>query len=94
MHVLYQRLGKADAYIHWDQDVPFSTFIEHVFPVTQNHILSDVTSIGYIGYKDDLRVTKLKKNLGVIIRGTSDLQDHLKLDRRSIFWRCSIMQHF
>ncbi|KAH8193668.1 hypothetical protein TruAng_012165 [Truncatella angustata] len=78
-----QRLENAEARVPWSPKSTFSEFVEQAFPTTKHSILSDHTHSDFNEFIGDLSAVNIRNALKVSIRGTSILQDHLKLDRRS-----------
>ncbi|KAI0396556.1 hypothetical protein F5Y17DRAFT_89729 [Xylariaceae sp. FL0594] len=84
---LYQspdRLEKGMSRICWRGDVPFSKYLQDLFP-TQNHPVwssphqeNDVLLV----MKSELRAPKLVKHLKLKFRPTHDIRNHLRLDPR------------
>ncbi|OTA90019.1 hypothetical protein M434DRAFT_398257 [Hypoxylon sp. CO27-5] len=67
---------------HWRSDVPFSKFIQDAFPIGHHHVLSYANSELFVNVKSELKATHLKKRLGITIRATSDIRNHLHFNRR------------
>jgi hypothetical protein len=78
-----QRLEKGEARVMWSPKSTFSDFVALVFPITEHSILSDPTHGDFDEFIGELSAVNIRNILGVSIRGTSILRDHLKLDRRS-----------
>ncbi|KAM4058972.1 hypothetical protein HRG_008153 [Hirsutella rhossiliensis] len=62
--------------------MPFSKFIQDLFPVGHHHVLSNANSELFVDMKSELKASRIRKRLGVTIIATSDIRDHLHLDRR------------
>ncbi|KAI0122973.1 hypothetical protein BJ170DRAFT_736861 [Xylariales sp. AK1849] len=77
------RLEKAESRMPWGSKTSITEYLEHVFTMTTHPILSDPTTAHYLEFKEDMKATSLKKRLGITFRGTSDIRDHLRFDRRS-----------
>ncbi|KAI9166410.1 hypothetical protein HJFPF1_02511 [Paramyrothecium foliicola] len=67
----------------WKGDVPLSKFVQDIFPVEAHPVLAFPENDEYWDFRSNLTATKLKKHLGIAFRPTSDIRNHLKLDRRS-----------
>lgn len=67
----------------WGERVPFSEFMHNLYPYTTHDILSYPDNDKYADFRSALKATVLKKRLGLIIRPTDDLRDHLRFDRRN-----------
>ncbi|KAK0660862.1 hypothetical protein QBC41DRAFT_350786 [Cercophora samala] len=81
---LYQspdRLETGAYRLHWKDEVPFSKYIQDLFPTTSHPILSFNDNLSSTEMKSELRGIKLKKRLRMQFRDTHDIQNHLKLDR-------------
>ncbi|KAH7319846.1 hypothetical protein B0I35DRAFT_478152 [Stachybotrys elegans] len=76
------RLEKGTFRVHWKCDVPFSKYIQDIFPLGNHHALVDANSELSEDIRAQLKATKLAKRLCITIRGTSDIRNHLHLDRR------------
>jgi len=76
------RLETGGSRIHWKDDVPFSKYLQDLFPTENHPVLSYPHSDLLIDMKSELRATKLKKHLGITFRPTHDIRNHLRLHRR------------
>jgi hypothetical protein len=82
---LYQSSDKLEiggSRFHWKDDVPFSKYLQDLFPTGNHSILSYPARDLPVGMKSDLRATKLKKHLHITFCATYDIRNHLRLDRR------------
>ena len=68
----------------WRSGIPFSQFIGDVFPRTDFPDLNDDDGKG-LSYdiRTSLMAKKLRKRVGMEVRPTDDLSNHLKLDRKN-----------
>lgn len=82
LHHSSDRLEKGTFRVHWKNDVPFSKYLQDIFPLGNHHALSYANSEQSEDIRARLKATKLVKRLGITIRGTSDIRNHLHLDRR------------
>jgi hypothetical protein len=82
LHRSSDRLETGYSRTHWKDDVPFSKYLEDLFPSENHPVLSYPDSDMLIEMKSELRGTKLKKHLGIAFRPTQDIRNHLRLDRR------------
>ncbi|KAF9878593.1 hypothetical protein CkaCkLH20_04085 [Colletotrichum karsti] len=78
------RLEKGGYRAEWRDTEPLSKFIEKFFEPQSHMVLSYPEHLGHADFKSDLKATKLKKVLGIVIRPTNDIRDHLKLDRKNM----------
>ncbi|KAI1074809.1 hypothetical protein F5B20DRAFT_595850 [Whalleya microplaca] len=76
------RLEEGTFRLHWESDVPFSKFFQDLFPPGDHPTLSHANSEHFMDMKSAMKATNLKKRLGINIRPTPDIRDHLRLDRR------------
>jgi len=76
------RLETGRSRIHWKDDVPFSKYLQDLFPTDNHPVLSYPNNDLFIDMKFELRATKLKKHLGITFRPTHDIRNHLRLHRR------------
>jgi hypothetical protein len=79
LHQSSGRLEEGVLRIPWRGQDSFSQFLEQAIPFNHHRILSNTHDPQYKDIKDSLRADRLKRCLGISFRGTSDLQDHLKL---------------
>ncbi|KAI0161860.1 hypothetical protein GGR52DRAFT_143317 [Hypoxylon sp. FL1284] len=75
------RLEKGGPRVHWKDDVPFTKYLQDIFPISTHPLLSysDTYETGVI--KSHLKAKKLQKRLRVTFRATHDIRDHLRLCR-------------
>ncbi|KAK2699428.1 hypothetical protein QWA68_002019 [Fusarium oxysporum] len=83
LHHSSDRLEKGTYRIHWKEDVPFSKYIQDSFPLGNHSILSYDNSESFADVKKELKAVNLKKRLGITIRATSDIRNHLHFDRKN-----------
>jgi hypothetical protein len=76
------RLEKGEHRTYWKEDVPFSKYIQDLFPITNHPALSYGDGDLMRNMKSDLRATKLHKHLKLRFRPTHDLSSHLRYDSR------------
>lgn len=76
------RLETGGSRIHWKDDVPFSKYLQDLFPTENHPVLSYPDNDLLIDMKSELRATKLKKRLDITFRPTHDIRNHLRLHRR------------
>lgn len=77
-------LGKGSHRAEWRHTEPLSKFVEKLFEPQSHMVLSYPEHLGHADFISDLKATKLKKVLGVMIRPTNDIRDHLKLERKNM----------
>jgi hypothetical protein len=82
LHHSSDRLENGTFRVHWQSDVPFSKYLQDIFPLGNHHALSYANNELSDDIRAQLKATKLIKRLGITIRGTSDIRNHLHLDRR------------
>ncbi|KAF9777347.1 hypothetical protein IL306_004445 [Fusarium sp. DS 682] len=82
LHHSSDRLEKGTFRVHWREDVPFSKYIQDSFPLGNHDVLSYNNSELFADAKKELKAVNLKKRLGITIRATSDIRNHLHFDRR------------
>lgn len=82
LHHSSDRLEKGGSRIHWKNDVPFSKYLEDLFPTGNYPLLSYPSNDSLADVKSELRATKLKKHLGITFRATHDIRNHLRLYRK------------
>ena len=75
------RLESGNSRIYWKDDVPFSKYLQDLFPVETHPVLSYPENDLVMEMKSELRATKLKKHLGIIFRPTHDIRNHLRFHR-------------
>ncbi|KAM5386947.1 hypothetical protein ACJZ2D_000240 [Fusarium nematophilum] len=83
LHHSSDRLEKGTFRVHWQSDMPFSKYVQDLFPPGNHNILSYNNSELFADVKRELRAVNLKKRLGITMRATSDIRNHLQLDRRN-----------
>ena len=83
LHRSSDRLEKGSSRISWTDDVPFSKFLQDLFPTENHPVLSYPTNDLLLDMKSELKAIKLKKRLDISLRPTHDLRNHLRLDRKS-----------
>ncbi|KAK1994952.1 hypothetical protein LX36DRAFT_672807 [Colletotrichum falcatum] len=84
---LYHSTDRLEKGVHraqWTRGEPLSKFIEGIFASESHTVLSYPEHLGHSDFKSELRATKLKRELGIAIRPTSDIRNHLKLDRKTM----------
>ncbi|CEJ91034.1 hypothetical protein VHEMI06775 [[Torrubiella] hemipterigena] len=67
----------------WKDEVRFNEYISDLFPKKPHSILSVPNSDLYNGFTNALRARKLQKHLGIAMRPTRDLRNHLRFDRKN-----------
>lgn len=82
LHHSSDRLETGVFRLYWKDDVPFSKFLQDLFPTESHPILSFVDSDVFLDVRSELRAVKLRKHLGITFRPTHDIRNHLRLDRR------------
>lgn len=82
LHHSSDRLEKGAFRVHWKSDIPFSKFVQDIFPIGNHPVLSYANSELFVHMKSELQATNLKRRLGIIVTATSDIQNHLHFDRR------------
>jgi hypothetical protein len=82
LHHSSDRLEMGTFRVHWKDDVPLSKFVKDIFPIGNHHVFSHPNSELFAQLKSEIRATNLKKRLRMEIRATSDIQNHLRIDRR------------
>ncbi|PVH92428.1 hypothetical protein DM02DRAFT_699980 [Periconia macrospinosa] len=82
LHFSSDQLEKGCCRIHWEDDVPFTKYLQDLFPPGNHPLLSYPDNDLLADIKSDLKARKLKKHLGVTLRATDDIQNHLRLHRR------------
>ncbi|KAM7220164.1 hypothetical protein V8F06_004492 [Rhypophila decipiens] len=85
LHQSSDRLEKGTRRTYWNSGIPFSKYIQDLFPVENHPILSSTQADAELlaDMKSDLRATKLMKNLGITFRATYDISNHLRYDRKA-----------
>ena len=81
----HQSLGlleQGSLQIPWRDEVAFSHFIDHAFPMTDHPSLNENEDSSAINMKRALMAKKIRKRIGVKFQRTDDLRRHLKLDRK------------
>jgi hypothetical protein len=66
----------------WQNEEPFTKFIERYFPIRSHPILSHPESAAYLDQKSDLSALTIRNALGVVFLPTDDIRDHLRFDSR------------
>jgi hypothetical protein len=82
LHHSSNRLESGGLKVPWRDDVPFSQYLEQLFPKTTHRIFSFADTESFADIKAELRATKLRKHLGVTFRATHDIRNHLAYDYR------------
>ncbi|KAI8257331.1 hypothetical protein K4K56_007368 [Colletotrichum sp. SAR 10_98] len=77
-------LEKGHPSSEWKNAEPLSKFVERFFGSDRPKAGGFPDQLGTADTKVDLRATKLRKTLGLSIRPTDDIRDHLKLDRKTM----------
>lgn len=75
------RVEKGSFKTGWRSDIPFSQYVQGVFPVRNHPVLSHTDNGRFSDMRWNLRAVKLKE-LGVIFRPTDDIQNHLRFNRK------------
>ncbi|KAF5572456.1 hypothetical protein FPANT_13064 [Fusarium pseudoanthophilum] len=83
LHHSSDRLEKGTYRIHWREDVALSKYIQDSFPLGNHNVLSYNNSELFAEVKKELKAVNLKKRLGISIRATSDIRNHLHFDRKN-----------
>ncbi|KAL4727170.1 hypothetical protein ACLX1H_006071 [Fusarium chlamydosporum] len=83
LHHSSDRLEKGTFRVHWKKDVPLSKYIQDSFPLGNHNVLSYNNSELFAEVKRQLKAVNLKRRLGITIRATSDMRNHLLFDRRN-----------
>jgi len=83
LHHSSDRLEKGTFRVHWKDEVPFSKYIQDSFPLGNHSVLSYNNSEGFASAKKQLKAIDLKRRLGITIRATSDIRNHLLFHRRN-----------
>jgi hypothetical protein len=83
LHHSSDRLEKGPFRIAWRSDVALSDYLQDIFPTSNHHVLSHANSDEFVEMKEQLKAVNLKKDLGITFSATSDIQNHLRLDRRN-----------
>lgn len=83
LHHSSDRLEKGTFRVHWKEDVPLSKYIQDSFPLGNHNVLSYNNSELFADVKRQLKATNMKRRLGITIRATSDIRNHLLFDRRN-----------
>ncbi|KAF5619019.1 hypothetical protein F52700_11879 [Fusarium sp. NRRL 52700] len=91
LHHSSDRLEKGTYRIHWREDVPLSKYIQDSFPLGNHNVLSYNNSESFAEVKKELKAVNLKKRLGITIRATSDIRNHLHFDRKN---NCLEVYHY
>ncbi|KAK4234731.1 hypothetical protein C8A03DRAFT_18425 [Achaetomium macrosporum] len=73
-------LGTTRAF--WQNDEPFSKFVERYCPIQSHPVLSHPESTAYLDLKSDLGALTIRNGLGVVFLPTEDIRDHLRFDPR------------
>ncbi|KAL2211712.1 hypothetical protein CC79DRAFT_216955 [Sarocladium strictum] len=82
VHYSSTRLESGGLRVPWRDDVPFSQYLDQLFPKTTHRVFSFADSETFADVKIELRATKLRKHLGVTFRATHDIRNHLAYDYR------------
>ncbi|KAK2603663.1 hypothetical protein QQS21_004136 [Conoideocrella luteorostrata] len=82
LHHSSDRLETGTFRVHWKEDVPFSKYLQDLFPTHSHPILSFVENDLFLDVTAELRATNLKKRLGITFQDTHDIRNHLRFDRR------------
>ncbi|EWG50632.1 hypothetical protein FVEG_16664 [Fusarium verticillioides 7600] len=83
LHHSSDRLEKGTFRVHWKDDVPFSKYVQDSFALGNHVILSYNNSEAFVDVKRQLKAANLKRRLGITIRATWDIRNHLHFDRRN-----------
>jgi hypothetical protein len=67
----------------WAEDVPFSDYILSMFSRTDHPNLNDSEAESAFDIKPELMARKLEKGLGLKLKPTDDIRDHLRLDLKN-----------
>ncbi|KAK1975140.1 hypothetical protein LZ30DRAFT_606312 [Colletotrichum cereale] len=78
------RLEKGIHRTEWKRGEPLSKFIERMFASEPHSVLSYPEHLSHSDFKYELKAAKLKRRLGIFIRPTDDIRNHLKLDRKTM----------
>ncbi|KAK2022922.1 hypothetical protein LX32DRAFT_629100 [Colletotrichum zoysiae] len=78
------RLEKGVHRDQWKRGEPFSKFIENILVSEPHAVLSYPDHLSHSDFKSELKATKLKRELGIVIQPTADIRNHLKLDRKTM----------
>ncbi|KAF5973231.1 hypothetical protein FCOIX_8871 [Fusarium coicis] len=83
LHHSSDRLEKGTYRIHWKENIPLSKYVQDSFPLGNHNVLSYNNSELFAEAKKELKAVNLKKRLGINIRATSDIRNHLHFDRKN-----------
>lgn len=83
LHHSSDRLEKGTFRVHWKDDVPFSKYVQDSFALGNHAILSHNNSEAFVDAKRQLKASNLKRRLGITIRATWDIRNHLHFDKRN-----------
>lgn len=83
LHHSSDRLERGNFRFAWKGDVALCDYLQDIFPSSDHHILSHANTEQFVDMKRQLKAVSLKKDLGITISATSDIQNHLRLDRRN-----------
>lgn len=76
------RLEGGNFRLSWKDHVTLSDYLDTILPTSIHPTLSQVNNIDFADMKDQLKAVNLKKSLGITIIPTSDIQNHLRFDRK------------
>ncbi|KAK6538882.1 hypothetical protein TWF694_010440 [Orbilia ellipsospora] len=75
-------IGDQDSQ-QWLEDVPFSVFLEELFPTTDHPGFGEETPTSYWDMKNNITSIKLMRRGRLSFQPTENLSNHLKLDRKT-----------
>jgi hypothetical protein len=82
LHHSSDRLEKGTCRLDWKQDVAFTKYLQDLFPTCDDPIFSRPGNDAFAERKFQLRATNICNHLGVALCRTSDIRDHLRLNRK------------
>lgn len=81
----------------WDDSVGFGDFVRDSFPVSSTTVLRHPEDPEYAVVRSGLKATNLQRVLGISLRPTNSLREHLQLDREQrvlkIFHHAAFLKH-
>lgn len=78
-----RRLEMGTFRVAWKSDMPLNDYLRNIFPTNNQNVLNYADSEQSVEMTEQLNAINLRRSLGITIAATSDIQNHLRLNRRT-----------